>query len=577
MDDAKLRPLLDDNLKCLVRNLTEGFGDGGYFNEHAGPGQIASDTAFVPALQAWKVAGGQDFISPRPNASMVTMIRCYELLRGADGKTAYMLRHPSSYGSGTYPDDRNGLSRGGQFAQGFGAVREAYRPALLWVFNHFVEPDVQQRTYDTVSPYPHRAVLALVNWPIGEAEQNPAEVETLPPVLHDSLKHYFVFRNRWRDGDDIVVSGLWGARNDGAEPVMIWGLGERLNWNQCARVGDGAGKSELLDVKPDGSGIVRAGDTWLAVDFSGKSGADALLVMTGPGAAGNVGGGGQSAAPANEALPSEEDLKSATLASAIDEVGEGVPVVKFEPNRVPTRWLFAGPFPTGGTKKNGVSAEDTLAALGGRDKASPAAGTAVKYKEQALRFQPLPERFVTPFNRAGGTAEERVVKDHAIGVLGATGQAFQSTSYFYTVLETDWERTVRFTAGHPDAAAWVGGVPVADGGVVRLPAGKVPLLIEFTIGTKSLLQALPRLEDAAPLANLAAERAGKAEAEAKRQEEFGKGHARATTIRAEGTTFSILTLQKGEAPEVRVQGDKLLVGGQTIRFDGKLIVGADGP
>lgn len=296
-DDAKVNKLLEANAKTMVRHMTEGFGDGGYFQEHAGPGQIASDTAFIPAVQAWKTAGGLDFINPRPHISAVTLVRCYELLPAGNGKSTYMLRHPSSYGSGKFPDDRNGLSRGGQFAQGFGAIKDQYRPGVLWVYNNFVEPEPAKRTFDTVSPYPHRAVLALVNWPINEKEENPANA--FPKVHYDSLKYYVVFRNQWKDGNDILVSGLYGARNDGIEPVMIWGLGEKMTWGQCPK----ARNSTLNLVGADGSGVITASgggkganaSASLAVDFSKKSGADAVIVMIGPGAGGALKGGGNKA------------------------------------------------------------------------------------------------------------------------------------------------------------------------------------------------------------------------------------------------------------------------------------------
>jgi hypothetical protein len=275
VDDARVAKLLDTAGKNIVRNVTQGFGDGGYFWEHAGPGQISSDTAFLPAVQAMKVAGGRDYIDPRPNVPMVTMIRVYELIRKGDGY-AYPLRHPSSYGTQAF--ERDGLSRGGQVVQGFGVIPTSYRPALLWTYHNVLEPDASTRSLDLRSPYPHRPILALVNWPIGEKERNPAEI--LPRVLHDRLRNYVVFRNRWQDADDILVTGLWGARNDGAEPVLVWGLGEQLAWGACVK----AKESTLSGVKPDGSGVCRAGEASLAVDFSKASGADALLVMIGPGA-----------------------------------------------------------------------------------------------------------------------------------------------------------------------------------------------------------------------------------------------------------------------------------------------------
>jgi hypothetical protein len=193
-----------------------------------------------------------------------------------DGKPYYPCRHPSSYGTELF--SREGLSRGGQFAQGFGAVPDEYRPALLWVYNHFVEPDESARTFDTVSPYPHRAVLAFVNWPVGVEPKGPAGV--VPQARQDSLHRYFVFRNGWKDDNDVLVTALFGARNDGPEPVTVWGLGMRATVSVCPKQ-----KVVSFESKPDGSGTVSvAGGTALAVDFSGASGAAALVVMIGPGA-----------------------------------------------------------------------------------------------------------------------------------------------------------------------------------------------------------------------------------------------------------------------------------------------------
>lgn len=277
VDEARIRGLLDDNARCIIRNVTEGFGDGGYFNEHAGPGQISSDTAYIPGVQAWRVAGGKDFVTPRPNIPMISLIRVYELKSKPGGGYHYPLRHSSSYGTPAF--ERNGLSRGGQMVQGLAAVRPEHRAAMLWTFNNILEPDAAGRSYDTLSPYPHRAALALVNWPIGEPEKNPAEV--LPRVAHDSIKNYVVFRNRWKDADDIVITGLWGARNDGVERVMVWACGQTWEWSVCAKSKE---RSRVTGVRKDGSRVITAQGVSLAVDFSGTSGADALIVMTGPGA-----------------------------------------------------------------------------------------------------------------------------------------------------------------------------------------------------------------------------------------------------------------------------------------------------
>ena len=124
--------------KNIVRQVTEGFGDHGYFHEHPGPGQIASDTAFVPLLQAMRVAGGKDFVTPRPNAEWISLKWALWLLP-TDKGAYYPNPHPET---ATAPSTSSaaGLSKGGQFAQGFGAVDPKHVTAMLWVYKHFVEP-----------------------------------------------------------------------------------------------------------------------------------------------------------------------------------------------------------------------------------------------------------------------------------------------------------------------------------------------------------------------------------------------------------------------------------------------------
>lgn len=285
VDAKKIEPLLEVNSKAIVRQLTEGFGDGGMFWEGKGPGGIGSDTAFIPAIQAWRVAGGRDFVSPRPHAAAVTLIKAHELVL-VKGEPWYPIPSPSSYGTGYFGpheksgtrSDRDGLSRGGQFAQGFGAIPDVYKPALLWTYNHIVEPNAEARTFDTVSPYAHRAVLALVNWPIGGEEQNPGEV--FPRVhVDERLKHYS-FRNQWTGTEaDIVVNATFGARD--AHQLQIFGHGEKIKLGTCPR-----GEVTHFFAAEDGSGQVAIGGLGLAVDFSKASGADCLVVTAGRGAAG---------------------------------------------------------------------------------------------------------------------------------------------------------------------------------------------------------------------------------------------------------------------------------------------------
>ncbi|GDY13678.1 hypothetical protein LBMAG53_25560 [Planctomycetota bacterium] len=51
----------------------------------------------------------------------------------------------------------------------------------------------------------------------------------------------------------------------------------------------------------------------------------------------------------------------------------------------------------------------------------------------------------------------------------------------------------------------------------------------------------------------------------------GSSKAKATTVQAGGKTFAILTLSNGAHPEAKATGDQVVVGGQTIGFDGTAI------
>lgn len=277
VDNAKIEALMEDNKKCFIKQFTEGYGDGGMFKEGQGPGGIGSDTAFIPAIQAWRVAGGQDFVSPRPNAAAITLLKVHQLVT-VKGEPWYMIGGSSGYGSGYMgtkggDTDRDGLSRAGQFSQGFGIIPEKLKPAALWVYNNIIEKTEETRTFDTVSRYPHRAVLALVNWPIGVKEVNPAQL--MPRVHWDNDLGLYTFRNQWTGTeDDIVVDATCRARDP--HRLMVWGKGERRVLGGVPK-----GPTKHFQAAEDGSGTLTVGTMALGVDFSKASGADGLIVTVG--------------------------------------------------------------------------------------------------------------------------------------------------------------------------------------------------------------------------------------------------------------------------------------------------------
>jgi hypothetical protein len=216
----------------------------------------------------------------------------------------YITGADSSSGYGWKLLVQNGGHHATYFCQGFGAVQPSRRPALLWVYDHFVQP-LESRQYNETGPtfdvfaYPHRALFAFVNWPFGAKAENPEK--TIPKAIGDSHYGNCLFWNRWQDADDIVVSVLYGARLADKPPrLRVWGFKQQMTF--CALPAGVTGNPKIGQVKldawqpaEDGSGVVAAGGSSVGVDFSKASGADALIVVAGIGADGHLTGGGPKA------------------------------------------------------------------------------------------------------------------------------------------------------------------------------------------------------------------------------------------------------------------------------------------
>jgi len=274
-DDTFLRSCLAAIEKNMIRGVTSGYGDGGFFSEGPGPAHMMANPGFVPLVQAFKVALGKDYITPRPNFAWMTLHWIMEVLPDSKGQPIYPCRKPSNYGNERMLDGNGGFSHGGWFSQGFGAIPEETKPALLWLYNHFAAAADKNRR-DTAN-YPHRAILALLNWPIGVPEKNPAEV--LGRTSMDRLHGWYVFRNQWQGADDVVVS-LWlgsgpqGNISAGGPDLLVWGMGERIRLASMPRC-----QTSYYRAEKDGSGVVSGGGYSIAVDFSGKCGAPVLVAV----------------------------------------------------------------------------------------------------------------------------------------------------------------------------------------------------------------------------------------------------------------------------------------------------------
>ena len=284
VDQQRVDRLLDESEKSMIRNLSEGFGDGGFFAEGDGTGSMSSQIAFLSALQGWRNTAGKDFINgPRPNARMLTLKWLYQTVVRDGVPDFWPVR-------GSYPQNvwsRKGLSGAGYYAIGLGAVNGSDRAALKWSYDRFLAASDAGAGHpcDTASWYPHVAVSAFVNWPTGVQARNPAEV--LPHCYRDSKWGFHLWRNRWQDGNDTVISVLL-SRTEGYggylfsapdEAISLNTGGRHLQWGRAA-----SGEPRHWWVSPGSrtSSLTMADGTCLGVDFSGASGAGVMLVTTAP-------------------------------------------------------------------------------------------------------------------------------------------------------------------------------------------------------------------------------------------------------------------------------------------------------
>jgi hypothetical protein len=111
------------------------------------------------------------------------------------------------------------------FARGVSFVPPPLRPAVLWAWHRTEALATAGRLSDPHGVIAHEdglsKIMRFLNRPDDEPERNPEGI--LPRVVVDRQKGGFIFRNRWKDGDDCVVSLFANSNQAGGSWVSAEG------------------------------------------------------------------------------------------------------------------------------------------------------------------------------------------------------------------------------------------------------------------------------------------------------------------------------------------------------------------
>ncbi|MGD0898152.1 MAG: HEAT repeat domain-containing protein [Thermoguttaceae bacterium] len=163
--------------------------------------------------------------------------------------------------------------------------------------------------------------------------------------------------------------------------------------------------------------------------------------------------------PPREQMPVYELAADAEAGPA-----DGVPVHEYRSGEVLKQWLLLGPF-------DGAEG-DPLAPLGGAEKARLSLGTKVQFQGNTMKCVPLPESSVVPSAAFATKPFKITLPAFSLG----------ARSYLYSLLkvgqETGTNIDVSFPFGFQEAALWINGTKVVNGGNAILKPGLHRLLIE---------------------------------------------------------------------------------------------------
>jgi len=319
--------LLDKARERFERLVPAAFGEHGRHRQFKLWGwMVIAEFQLQDSLLAWRNAGGLDYTQDE-RVRWLHLQWIPELLQRQDGGY-WIRRHEGdslNQGYGYLPHS----TRWNNFPDAFVLLTGKDQGAMLWSWNHTIKPGFELKPPEWKWDFkgqPYMALSVLLHWPDDKAEVNPAEVLPRPYVDHDVGS--VVFRNHWKDENDVVIDCWIGGSDDWRNPVVLWARGKRTTlgflgvskpeygvipskppmedkdafkaWrdtvSKMAFDSGKAGPHEIAaapEPSADGSGSASFSyGNAIAVDFSVGGREDVLVAMTGPGVDGLPDSGG---------------------------------------------------------------------------------------------------------------------------------------------------------------------------------------------------------------------------------------------------------------------------------------------
>ncbi len=281
VDSTKVARYLSIIEERMHRAILDGYGTNGMFAEGQGPSHMSIYPAMLAYFQAVRSVKGIEYYVADSPLTWLTKRWILETTTDARGDAWYPARSElfgTQYGNSAMMGTQGSMSHSGWFSIGFGALPEKLRPAFLWLYENICKSS-DRVGYDSMN-YPHLPVMALINWPIGQKAVNPQTV--IPQSSYDPKYGYAMFRSGWDGPGDIVVTsfetrniktyGKWPTNLN----LMVGGKGGMLELRGPRMTG----VPRYQPIK-DGVGSLTWETGGYAVDFSGASGVEGVVVYTG--------------------------------------------------------------------------------------------------------------------------------------------------------------------------------------------------------------------------------------------------------------------------------------------------------